>query len=114
MGSAPSYPNARDVDGGTYIVQPGDTLRGIANKTGAGSHLIADANGLVDPYIIRIGQELVIPGGRYHQVNAGETGIAIARAYAVPWKEVVALNNLEEPFILARWPENPPASRSDG
>ncbi len=109
-------PNARNVDGGTYVVQPGDTLRGIANKTGAGSHLIADANGLVDPYIIRIGRELVIPGGRYHQVNAGETGIAIARAYGAPWKEVVSLNKLEEPFILrvgqkirlpARLPENP-------
>lgn len=93
-------PNARDVDGGSYVVQPGDTLRGIANKTGAGSHLIADANGLVDPYIIQVGQELSIPGGRYHQVNSGETGIAIARAYGAPWKEVVRLNKLEEPFLL--------------
>lgn len=96
----PVDPNARDVDGGTYVVQPGDTLRGIANKTGAGSHLIADANGLVDPYIIRVGQELVIPSGRYHEVKSGETGIAIARAYGAPWKEVVRLNKLEEPFIL--------------
>lgn len=96
----PVTPNANDVDGGTYVVQPGDTLRGIANKTGAGSHLIADENGLVDPYIIRVGQELIIPGGRYHQVNSGETGIAIARAYGAPWKEVVRLNKLEEPFIL--------------
>jgi len=109
-------PNASNVNGGTYVVQPGDTLRGIANKTGAGSHLIADANGLVDPYIIRIGQELNIPGGRYHQVGSGETGIAIARAYGAPWKEVVRLNKLEEPFILrvgqkirlpAGLPENP-------
>lgn len=93
-------PNASNVDGGTYVVQPGDTLRGIANITGAGSHLIADANDLVDPYIIRVGQELIIPSGRYHEVNTGETGIAIARAYGAPWKEVVRLNKLEEPFIL--------------
>lgn len=96
----PVTPNATNVEGGTYIVQPGDTLRGIANKTGAGSHMIADLNGLVDPYIIRVGQKLTIPSGRYHQVNSGETGIAIARAYGAPWKEVVRLNNLEEPFIL--------------
>lgn len=96
----PVTPNARNVEGGSYVVQPGDTLRGIANKTGAGSHVIADANDLVDPYIIRIGQELTIPGGRYHQVNSGETGIAIARAYGAPWKDVVELNKLEEPYIL--------------
>jgi len=96
----PVTPTSKNIEGGTYIVQPGDTLRGIANKTGAGSHVIADINGLVDPYIIQVGQKLDIPGGRYHQVNAGETGIAIARAYGAPWKEVVRLNKLEEPFIL--------------
>jgi len=96
----PVTPNAVTVDDGVYIVQPGDTLRGIANKTGAGSQVIAQDNGLVDPYIIRPGQKLTIKGGRYHNINAGETGIAIARAYGVPWREVVALNDLEEPYTL--------------
>ena len=92
--------NAQRVGSGTYIVQPGDTLRGIANKTGAGSQIIASANGLVEPYVIHPGQRLKIIGGRYHAVNSGETGIAIARAYGAPWREVVALNALEEPYIL--------------
>ncbi len=110
--------NAGQVEGGTYIVQPGDTLRGIANKIGAGSQVIAEANGLVDPYIIQPGQRLKITGGRYHQVNAGETGIAIARAYGAPWREVVALNDLEEPFILRvgqklLLPATTPANPSD-
>ena len=96
----PVSPNAQRVKSGTYIVQPGDTLRGIANKTGAGSQIIASANGLVDPYVIHPGQSLKITGGRYHTVNSGETGIAIARAYGAPWREVVALNALEEPYIL--------------
>ena len=63
-------------------------MRGIANKTGAGAQIIASANGLVDPYVIHPGQSLKITGGRYHTVNSGETGIAIARAYgadAVRW-----------------------------
>ena len=68
----------------TYIVKPGDTLRGIANKTGAGSQIIARANGLEAPYVINPGQRLAIPGGRYHRISSGETGIAIARAYGVP------------------------------
>ena len=48
----PVTANAQWVESGTYIVQPGDTLRGIANKTGAGSQVIASANGLVDPYVM--------------------------------------------------------------
>ncbi|NHN21594.1 LysM peptidoglycan-binding domain-containing protein, partial [Bacillus amyloliquefaciens] len=43
---------------------------------------------------------LSIPGGRYHRVHPGETGIAIARAYGVPWSQMVAANALVEPFIL--------------
>jgi murein DD-endopeptidase MepM/ murein hydrolase activator NlpD len=91
---------AGEVDEGFYIVGPGDTLRGIGNKTGAGSEAIAAANGLIAPYNVRVGQRLTIPGGRYHTVQAGETGIAIARAYGVRWMDVVALNALEEPYVL--------------
>ncbi len=40
------------------------------------------------------------PGGRLHTVKPGETGIAIARAYGVPWDRVVAANNLAPPFVL--------------
>ncbi len=93
-------PNATTIKDAIYIVEAGDTLRGIANKTGASSQIIAAENDLAAPYIIQPGQRLKISGGRYHRVNGGETGIAIARAYGVPWREVVASNGLEEPFIL--------------
>ena len=93
-------PNAADVIGTTYVVQPGDTLRGIGNRTGAGSEAIAAANGLSAPYVLQPGQQLTIPGGRYHTVAQGETGIAIAHAYRVAWSDIVALNALEEPYIL--------------
>jgi len=98
--ATPVVPGAQLVESGTYIVRPGDTLRGIANKTGAGSQIIASANGLVDPYVIHPGQRLKIVGGRYHTVSTGETGIAIARAYGASWGDVVALNALNEPYIL--------------
>lgn len=43
----------------------------------------------------------VVEGSRrYHIVAAGDTGIAIARAYAVPWSRVVEANRLVEPFVL--------------
>jgi murein DD-endopeptidase MepM/ murein hydrolase activator NlpD len=94
--------NAQSVAGSTYVVQPGDTLRGIGNRSGAGSEAIARANGLAPPYALRAGQRLSIPGGRYHLVAEGETGIAIAAAYGVPWSQIVAVNGLESPFVLRR------------
>ncbi len=94
--------DARPVAGSTYIVQAGDTLRGIGNRTGAGSEIIARANKLAPPFVLRPGQKLIIPAGRYHLVAEGETGIAIAAAYGVKWSEVVAINGLDEPFILRR------------
>ncbi|MEM1131318.1 MAG: LysM peptidoglycan-binding domain-containing M23 family metallopeptidase [Pseudomonadota bacterium] len=92
--------NAVSVTGGSYVVQSGDTLRGIGNKTGAGSEALALANGLEAPFTIYPGQRLTVPSGLFHVVSSGETGIAIARAYGVRWSDIVARNNLEEPFIL--------------
>ena len=92
--------DARVIPATEYVVLRGDTLRGIADKTGAGSEAIARANNLPPPYTIRVGQRLSIPGGRYHLVRAGETGIAIARAYGVDWGRVVTENDLAEPYIL--------------
>jgi len=43
---------------------------------------------------------VTVPGGRVHTVKPGETGIAIARAYGVPWSQVVALNKLKAPYVL--------------
>ena len=44
---------------------------------------------------------IVTPQGRFHAVKAGETGIAIARAYGLAWRDLIALNQLREPFVLA-------------
>jgi murein DD-endopeptidase MepM/ murein hydrolase activator NlpD len=96
----PVVADAQDVPDSDYVVSPGEGLRGIANKTGAGSEAIARANGLVAPFVIYPGQRLHIPGGRYHLVRAGETGIAIARAYNVPWSRIIEANDLVEPYVL--------------
>ncbi len=96
----PATRTASPISGGTYVVQSGDTLSGIGERSGVGTDAVARANGLSAPYSIRVGQKLTIPEGRFHKIVAGDTGIAIARAYNVPWREIVAANGLSEPFIL--------------
>lgn len=96
----PVTPDARTIAESSYIVRPGDTLRGVADKTGSSSEIIARTNSLESPFSIRAGQQLRIPGGRYHLVRPGESGIAIARAYGVRWADIVTANNLIEPYVL--------------
>lgn len=92
--------DARTVPAQRYVVRKGDTLRGIADRTGSASEAIARANAMSAPFVVRVGQVLSIPGGRYHLVRPGQTGIAISRAYALPWTRIVAANALVEPYIL--------------
>ncbi len=58
---------------------------------------------------------ITVPGGRQHRVKRGETGIAIARAYGVPWSRIAAANRLERDSVLEIGqslfvPTAPPAS----
>ncbi len=54
------------------------------------------------PWVARrvVTDAVAVPGGRQHTVKAGETGIAIARAYGVPWSKVVAANHLTPPYTI--------------
>ncbi|WP_439649533.1 peptidoglycan DD-metalloendopeptidase family protein [Hephaestia mangrovi] len=100
----PATPTGRFVPASTYTVRPGDTLRRIADRTGAGILAIARANGLSQPYAVTPGEQLTIPGGRYHLIVRGDTGIAIAQAYGVHWSDIIDANGLSEPYLLrAGW-----------
>ena len=46
----------------TYVVQPGDTLTRIAARFGTTVQALAQANNIVNPNLIFVGQVLVIPG----------------------------------------------------
>jgi LysM repeat protein len=47
----------------TYVVVPGDTLSGIAKKTGLSVKTLEDANPGTDPLRLKIGKKLKIPEG---------------------------------------------------
>ena len=45
-----------------HIVQPGETLSEIAKQYGVSLDALIAANDIADPHLIKIGQELIIPG----------------------------------------------------
>jgi D-alanyl-D-alanine carboxypeptidase len=47
-----------------YVVQAGDTLLAIADRFGVSVDSIVEVNGIDDPTLINVGQELIIPGGQ--------------------------------------------------
>lgn len=46
----------------TYVVKPGDTLYGIAARTGSTVGALTAANGIANPNLIYVGQSLTVPG----------------------------------------------------
>lgn len=89
----------------TYTVRPGNTVFAIAQFFGTTSKAIAEANGLVYPYTIYPGQELVLPieniqSPRYYVVRPGDTVLSIAERYGLELENLLQLNNLENPNII--------------
>jgi murein DD-endopeptidase MepM/ murein hydrolase activator NlpD len=80
MAPAPQPQQSAAQAGGSYVVASGDTLYGIARKTGVSATALQQANGLSSPDSIRIGQRLTIPAGG----TAPTTTIAAAPATPSP------------------------------
>lgn len=78
-----------------YVVRPGETLGGVANRAGVPRLLIIEANGLKEPYLLKTGQKLVIPRRRTHTVKSGETGLSIALDHGVSWSTIAAANGMK-------------------
>ena len=94
--ASPAKPPAPSLaEASSYVVQPGDTLGSIAIRAQIPRVLIAEANGIADPFPVRVGQKLTLPRTRRHTVAAGETGFAIAYKYAVPWEQIAIANGIE-------------------
>src|SRR5262249_25645483 len=56
-------PASAQGSGTTYTVQPGDNLYRISLKFGVTMDALSQANGIVNPNLIIVGQKLNIPGG---------------------------------------------------
>ncbi len=80
----------------TYIVQPGDTISGIADKFGISVSTILWENNLTSRSLIRPGNKLTIlpVTGVSHTVKSGENLSYIAQKYGVESASILSANKL--------------------
>jgi len=95
---------------GVHVVVPGDSLSGIAAKYNTTVELIR-TNNRWPSYVIRIGDELQVPGvppgpnnavrsAMTHTVRQGESIYMIARQYNVSYLSILEANNLQTPHLI--------------
>jgi spore coat assembly protein SafA len=83
-----------------YVVQPGDTMSGIAAMFGVPlADLIAANPQIKDPNIIYPGQTIFVPGGGHHPppshfyvVQKGDTMYSIAAQYGISVNALIKAN----------------------
>ena len=94
--SEPAKPAAAAPEQETeHTVLPGETLSGIAERAQVPRVLIAEANGLKAPYLVRSGQKLTIPRTRRHTVIRGDSDFSVAYRYGVPWHDIAVANGID-------------------
>jgi len=135
-------PVARDIK--TYTVKSGDILSRIANKFGVSVRELSELNGITNPNMIRVGQELVLPAyakepkptmdtsaepsskpaekpaasevepGGIYEVVSGDVLSRIAARHDTTVKKIMALNNLDSTKIIVGQKLRMPAGATDG
>lgn len=99
---------------GTYTVQSGDTLSGIAAKLGTSYEALAQRNNIANPNRIYVGQVLRVSGngtvsyrhsstassrGTY-VVKSGDTLSGIASNYGLSWTTLASKNHIARPYTI--------------
>ncbi len=96
-----------------YVVQPGDTLDSIARRYDLTITDLATANGLINPQLVFVGQQLVIPAvpeataqpgaptaKRLYVVRPDDTLFGIAVKYDTSQRSLIATNQLDRAGLV--------------
>ncbi|WP_221483334.1 GH25 family lysozyme [Saccharothrix ecbatanensis] len=81
-----------------YVIQPGDTLSGIAARTGTTVAELASRNGIANPNLIYANNTIQIPGGgERYQIRPGDTLSALAARWGTTVAAIAARNGIANP-----------------
>ena len=90
-----------------HTVVAGETLYLIGLRYGLSWDEIAEANGIMNPASLQVGQQIKIPQTRVHHANefqhvvsGGENLFSISLRYGVAWNAIAAKNNVFYPYTI--------------
>lgn len=95
-------------------VAAGDTVYRIAKRHNVSLRAVIDANRLVPPYRLLVGQALTIPVVNEYVVTAGDTLLGISQRFGTTVPDLARLNQLAAPGYVIRVGQRltlPPAAR---
>ena len=85
----------------TYVIQPGDTLSGIASRFGTTVSAIASLNHISDPDKIYAGATIRVPetasATKTYTIRPGDTPSGIAARFGTTVSAIAALNGISDP-----------------
>ena len=84
-----------------HKVRKGETLYALSKRYSVPLRGLISANKLRSPYVLKVGQRLVVPIARAHTVKKGETGYGISRKYGVTTSALMRTNGIKPPYRLA-------------
>ncbi len=114
LGGVMSWINRKDVEiiqtndtapsAKVHVVQSGETLSGIAGKYGTSYQTLASLNGLSNPNLIYVGQQLKVSGtasaSRFYVVRSGENLSGIAAKLGTTYQALAQKNGLSNPNLI--------------
>lgn len=86
--------------GGSYTVQRGDTIYGVARQFGISVRALIDANNLQPPYQLTVGQVLFLSTVHEYVVVKGDSLLGISHKTGVPYSTLARMNNITDPNLI--------------
>lgn len=81
-------------------VESGDTVFALSRRYDVPTQSIISRNGLEYPYVLRVGQTLILDPVRIHRVVRGDTLSGLARSYGIDMGLVASVNELSPPYTI--------------
>ena len=108
--------DAAFIGASAVTVGRGDTVYALSRRHRVPVPAIIRANNLEPPYLLNVGQRIVLPRGQQHVVTSGDTLYSISQRYDTGLYELARLNGIDQPYTIRLGeplviPETEPVSR---